>query len=753
MFSLCLVAVLAAANVPSVDYSVQLETVTSGFDGKTCWVHARAGAIPGEPPTVVMTMQKLLLTGSDVFYALNEMRSDNLGKAWDGPREHETLGRRQVEDDAVAVVCDFTPKWHAKTKTLLGTGHSARYKDNRLIRIRPRYTAYATYDLETRAWTEWKRMQMPPEPKFYNAGAGSTQRVDLPNGDILLPVYFKAEGETQNAATVVRCGFDGKTLSYIEHGTEMTIPVQRGFCEPSLAFCNGRYFLTLRNDEAGYVTSGEDGLHFDEPVKWRFDDGAELGNYNTQQHWVVHGDALFLVYTRRGLDNDHVFRHRAPLVMAQVDPDRLCVIRDTERVLVPERGARLGNFGVADVSENETWVTVTEWMQPVGCEKYGSDNTVYAARIRWQEKQAGAAWPRHTIDNTSRGADGVRLADVNGDGLPEIATGWEEGGVVKVYNHPGPARVKEPWPGVVVGRVAWPEDAVFADVDHDGALDVVSACEGDDRTVYVHWAPKNGEDYYDAGKWKTEALPASQDRTKWMFIAPKEDGAGSPALFCGARGDGAAVGVFHAGKDARALGEWSWKRLYEAEWIMSMRWVDMDGNGTDDLLFTDRKGKNRGCHWLTPDGQLHTAGLRDYEVMFLDTGDLDGDGRIDIVCATKGGPIMRLERDESGAWTETPIPMPGKTGTGKGIGLGDMNGDGRTDIVFTCELAKNLRGVMALMQKPDGSFAEQDTGGLEGTKFDRIELVDLDRDGDLDVLTCEERDNLGVIWYENPLKP
>jgi hypothetical protein len=38
---------------------------------------------------------------------------------------------------------------------------------------------------------------------------------------------------------------------------------------------------------------------------------------------------------------------------------------------------------VVDVSAGETWVTVAEWMQPVGCEKYGSDNSVYAARIRW----------------------------------------------------------------------------------------------------------------------------------------------------------------------------------------------------------------------------------------------------------------------------------------------------------------------------------------------------------------------------------
>jgi hypothetical protein len=71
--------------------------------------------------------------------------------------------------------------------------------------------------------------------------------------------------------------------------------------------------------------------------------------------------------------------------MAQVDPDNLQVIRHTEQALVPERGARLGNFGVIDISPEETWVTVSEWMQPKGVEKYGSDGSVYAARIQWDK--------------------------------------------------------------------------------------------------------------------------------------------------------------------------------------------------------------------------------------------------------------------------------------------------------------------------------------------------------------------------------
>ena len=381
----------------SPDYRIELTTARRGFDRRTdqrCWAQARAGIIPpapGDPdgmPTALITTQPLLLSGSDVYYAVHQMVSKDLGQTWTDPQVCPTLERRKPRTDVDVALCDFTPMWHAASGRLLGTGHTAWYLNNRLMPKRPRETGYSVYDASTSAWSAWKTLQMPQRPEFNSAGAGSTQRVDLPDGQILLPIYFKRPDDRCYSATVVRCRFDGSTLQYVEHGDELKHDVPRGFCEPSLTQFRDRFYLTLRNDVRGYVTRGDDGLNFEPPRPWTFDDGSELGNYNTQQHWVTHSTGLFLVYTRRGANNDHVFRHRAPLFIARVDPERLCVVRESERVLVPQRGARMGNFGVADVGPEETWVVTTEWMQPVGVERHGSDNSVFVAKIRWEERNA-----------------------------------------------------------------------------------------------------------------------------------------------------------------------------------------------------------------------------------------------------------------------------------------------------------------------------------------------------------------------------
>ena len=380
-----------------LDYRIELTTAHSGYDRVTCFVHARAAAIPASPPIVVMTMHPLRLTGNDVFYAVHDMRTDDAGKTWIGPTEHaDSLGRRKLGEGQEEALINPSPKWHARTGVVLCIGDCVVYKDDELPpQLRPVSPGYTVYDPRTRTWTPWKKVELP-QPKFYETYCGSDQRIDLANGEILLPACFclpetAGSGQAQEVSVVMRCTFDGETLRYVEHGAELTTPEGCGFTEPSVTRASGKYYLTLRNNKSGYVSSGEDGLHYNEPIRWTFDDGSNLGNYRTQQHWVTHSEGLFLVYTRSGANNDHILRHRAPLFIAQVDPKRLHVIRSTERVLVPQRGARLGNFGVVDVSPHETWVIVAEWMQTKGprwfdptlCEKHGSDNSIFMAKIKW----------------------------------------------------------------------------------------------------------------------------------------------------------------------------------------------------------------------------------------------------------------------------------------------------------------------------------------------------------------------------------
>jgi hypothetical protein len=382
-----------AAKEPA-GFQVRLDVVSEGYDGKTCWFHPRAGAMPGEPPTVVLTMQKLNVKRSDVFYPIASMESPDLGRTWSPIVEHtQTLGRHPLGNNREEGICDFTPKWHRQSGKLIATGHTVVYSNDVLVVTRPRHTVWSVYDPKTRTWTPWAKLAVPAEPKFSCSGAGSTQRVDLENGDILLPIYSKEIKEKTYFSTVLRTRFDGEKLRYVEHGTELKVEIDRGLYEPSLAKFKSRFYLTLRNDRAAYIAVGEDGLHFSEPRKWTFDDGAGLGSYNTQAHWVTHQEGLFLVYTRRGANNDNVLRHRAPLFMARIDSERLVVIRATERELVPNKGAQLGNFAVVDVSEHETWVTTSEGMRPGNSEAFGANARVYAARIIWEKPNE--VWNRH----------------------------------------------------------------------------------------------------------------------------------------------------------------------------------------------------------------------------------------------------------------------------------------------------------------------------------------------------------------------
>ena len=381
-------------------------------------------------------------------------------------------------------------------------------------------------------------------------------------------------------------------------------------------------------------------------------------------------------------------------------------------------------------------------------------------------------WPRHVIDGSSRGADGVRLHDVNNDGLPDITTGWEEGGVTRVYLHPGHSEAMTTWPAVTVAMTPSVEDAVFCDVDGDGAVDVISSCEGKTRRMFIHWAPRSVAHYLNPDSWETETITVTEDRTQWMFALPMQiDGKNGTDIVVASKGKDGLVGWLQAPANPRQMGNWKLHTLYKAGWIMSLAPLDVDADGDLDVIVSDRKGENSGVLWLENPGAAsvsgnwmeHRIGGDGLEIMFLDIADLDEDGHPDVIAAVKPNQIhwFRNPAKVGKKWPVQVIEVnqPVGMGTAKGVRVGDVDGNGKPDIVYSCEKAvPPKRGLVWLSFRESPTekvWTVHDISGPEGIKYDRVELSDIDGDGDLDVLTCEERHQgvgIGVFWHENPLE-
>lgn len=363
--TLVLAAILAAPVDPLVK-SVEVQAVVKGREGGTTWFHPRGCSLPDG--TVLWTLQDI--TGSDHFGPVHEMTSTDRGRTWSTPKPIPGFTRKKNADGGEAGVCDVVPEFHAKTQTVLAIGHSVNYRKNRFYRPQPpRWPVYSVRDRNGN-WSDAKKLEWddPRGASIYTCGC--SQRIMLPDGDVLMSVSYNKDEKQPRAVSTFLCSFDGKDLRVKKVGTELRGKAGRGFLEPSLAIIDGTYYMTIRaEDNKGHVSTSKDGLTWSEPVAWAWDDdNAPLTMSTTQQRWLVHSDGLYLVYTRKDDTNAAVFRWRAPLYMAKVDRETMRFVRSTERVAIPivddlknpKAVAQLGNFHTQAVTPEESWITVGE---------------------------------------------------------------------------------------------------------------------------------------------------------------------------------------------------------------------------------------------------------------------------------------------------------------------------------------------------------------------------------------------------------
>ena len=375
-----------ATAAPMTIDRIENEVVINGRRDNQGWLEPAIGMIPGQqgrPPQVII--RATMTTGNDVgpqFY----LKTDDLGRTWSNPILCQSWRKEPKEDHA------FEEPWfgfhyHRKTGKFVAIGQTHFVRDGGGNHFNSGTTPrnphhkneghYRSPNLRGRVVTSlwnptrndfepWVAVDLPPDAHvsiYYNG-----QFHEREDGTLLIPGYYRGpQADGTNPAftpiTVLHFSFDGTNLKYLGHGSLHSVDTERGLAEPSLVSFGGKFFLTVRHNLRAYVTSGSDGLNFGELVPWHFDNGEELGNYNTQQKWLKHRDALYLVYNRRSELNNGVVRSRAPLFMAEVDPQTMRVKRATERIVFPEKRAQMGNFNVVTLSDQEAWITTGEWLQ------------------------------------------------------------------------------------------------------------------------------------------------------------------------------------------------------------------------------------------------------------------------------------------------------------------------------------------------------------------------------------------------------
>ena len=166
----------------------------------------------------------------------------------------------------------------------------------------------------------------------------------------------------------------------------------------------------------------------------------------------------------------------------------------------------------------------------------------------------------------------------------------------------------------------------------------------------------------------------------------------------------------------------------------------MNGDGYLDLAATTRKGEQPKVFlFQPPDGWLDSSeGIApDFRPcgVGVDLVEFTGDGRLDLLIADHCSGLHLYRGDGGGRWVPLArLQHPSREGFNDAA-VGDVNGDGRMDIVA---IAAFTHGLSLYLQEPSGRFVPATDSLPRSGRGYRIRLADLDGDDRLDILASFE---------------
>jgi hypothetical protein len=124
----------------------------------------------------------------------------------------------------------------------------------------------------------------------------------------------------------------------------------------------------------------------------------------------------------------------------------------------------------------------------------------------------------------------------------------------------------------------------------------------------------------------------------------------------------------------------------------------------------------------------------------LDAADIDGDGDLDVVSSASSiaavGVTVTVQKN-NGNGTFTNGVAYSIRGGGVQAKFRDLNGDGKPDLLFATAISTPPYDFHTAINNGDGTFGPRQTWSMNACGWNDIEAVDLDNDGDRDVIITE----------------
>jgi hypothetical protein len=311
----------------------------------------------------------------------------------------------------------------------------------------------------------------------------------------------------------------------------------------------------------------------------------------------------------------------------------------------------------------------------------------------------------------------VALGDLNGDGNLEIVagkvSGLETGGGATVWRNNGNFSFSE---GVTLGADET-YGLALGDLNGDGRLDIVTAANGPDRV------------WRNDGALQFTAVAALGSTLTYAVALGDLDGDGKLDLVTGQSGS--------TNQLWRNDGNFTFSpvRTLPSLDSRSVALGDLDGDGRIDIVFGNASSgqpnkvyRNTGAFAF---GEV--ANLGNSQTYGIALADVDGDSDLDLIAGNASGQADELWLSDGGGLFAPPLPanLPNRPRV-----LGDLNGNGRLDLIVTADNAH------LVFRNDGGTFTQVAAFGSGGGTA--VVLADLDGDGDLDVVIGMDGPN--QVW-------